>query len=385
MSYNNNASQASCQNQGPRLPYPGEEAQKREISEQDWNALVTNIFSNAKQPSAILFAVDTAKSKGLDVFKGHFAIVAQRQQINGQWVDVEVVWPTLKSLVFTAHRTNAFAGMDPVEYGPIVDGRFTGSARNRDTGRNEDKTVQLKYPEWARATVYRFVQGTRCPFTATVYFEETASFKYGLPVGTWLNKPRFMIQKNATSAALRLAFAECDFSAEEMDGKTIGSEAEVLSFPANAESDQQTSPDQQTQTGAPAADKQQGEPDEPVTQFTDVDDNTMRWLAGTCETAISTGAYAPALSNLRASLEPRYHQIGEALLNATKVAATCGDNNVLAWLGTTIQQLPKAYPQAVKHVFDQKDRGNINQDVAFAMELVLTFHSVLSEKNLAAA
>lgn len=57
--------------------------------------------------------------------------------------------------------------------------------------------------ESCSVTVYRIVQGTRVPFTATVFFEE-----YNKGRDNWKTKPRTMIAKVAEMHALRMAFPE---------------------------------------------------------------------------------------------------------------------------------------------------------------------------------
>jgi phage recombination protein Bet len=81
-----------------------------------------------------------------------------------------------------ADRTGKYAGSDDPEFGPEV-------TVNGVTG-----------PEWARVTVWKFVQGVRCPFTATAYLAEYAQgYMYR-------SRPRGMTGKCAEALALRKAF-----------------------------------------------------------------------------------------------------------------------------------------------------------------------------------
>ncbi len=79
-----------------------------------------------------------------------------------------------------ADRTGQYAGNDDAEYGP-------GDP-----------------PDWARVTVWKLVQGQRCPFTATARWaeyvpDEKQNFM-------WKKLPHLMIAKVAESLALRKAF-----------------------------------------------------------------------------------------------------------------------------------------------------------------------------------
>jgi phage recombination protein Bet len=61
----------------------------------------------------------------------------------------------------------------------------------------------------ATVTVWKLVQGQRCPFTATAYWSEYAQFKKdGTPNVFWKNRPRLMLSKCAESLALRKAFPQ---------------------------------------------------------------------------------------------------------------------------------------------------------------------------------
>lgn len=392
MSYNTNQ-------HGPRLPFPEEEAKKRGITPESWNVLCGTIFANAMQVRSILSAFDTAKAKGLDVFKGHLAIVSQNANIDGNWTKVEVVWPTQKSLVFTAHRTGAFAGMDPVEYGPSITKVFKGNRYNN--GRNEAAEQSVTFPEWVSVTVYRLVGNARCPFTETVFYEEAASFSKNLPTPMWSTKPRMMLGKCAKAAALRIAFAECDTSAEEMDGKTVGADAEILTFPSGAHADA-SHPDQDGGVpfnGTPSdkgSDDQQGggktdfgsdfdpgNPDEPVTAWSDVDATTLDNVQRKMATAVSTGAFGPTHKDLRASLEPRYHQLCEGLISASQSVVETDRQAVRKWVCETIRTLeaaPGKLPDACAYVDRQVAADKLHGALGGAVKTVLTFHAACAAK-----
>jgi len=63
-------------------------------------------------------------------------------------------------------------------------------------------------PIQATVTVYRIVQGVRCPFTASARFDEyvQTNNKTGQVLGQWASKPFVMLAKCAEALALRKAF-----------------------------------------------------------------------------------------------------------------------------------------------------------------------------------
>ena len=90
-----------------------------------------------------------------------------------------------------AHRTNAWAGMDRVEW----------------SGEGPDLTCHV--------TVYRMVEGQRCPFPATATLRE---YKGRTPL--WEKMPRTMLEKCCEAKALRRGFSKAlsgIYSFSEMD------------------------------------------------------------------------------------------------------------------------------------------------------------------------
>jgi hypothetical protein len=375
---------------GPGNPraFPEKEAAARGISREQWTVLCDIVFPSARSANSILLACDLAKQKGLDVYKGHLAIVQQRQNVDKRWIDVDVPWPTQKSLIYTAHLTGSFAGNDPVKYGPVVTKTYKGTRWEDNQNKTAEQTVT--FPEFAEATVYRVVQGQPRPFTAQVFVEESGSFTAGgLPVPTWTKKPYFFAGKWAIAAALRLAFPECDYSAEEMEGKPVASEADVVPFPTQAAQpkeeptyDPSTGEVLSTKDETPSAD----DPTEPAYAFSQMDLDSLRWLDAQLHTANANKAFGPALSYMKSSLDPRFHTLGERLFAAAEVIANAQIAKALSdWLGSTIPSLPNSYANAVNHVSTQKQKGRIDQNQADALELVLYFYKDLNDRLAKAA
>jgi len=88
-----------------------------------------------------------------------------------------------------AHRTKQLAGMDEAVFGEMFEG----------------------HPEFARVTVYRMIEGQRCAYTATAYWDEYCPRKGGDEEGDngfmWRKMPRNQLAKCAEALALRKAFS----------------------------------------------------------------------------------------------------------------------------------------------------------------------------------
>lgn len=98
-----------------------------------------------------------------------------------------VVQVGIDGLRLAAARTNAYAGQDDAVIRGVVEG-----------------TV---YPAEATVTVYKIVQGVRCPFTATARWSEYCQRgRDGSPLGQWPKMPTVMLAKCAEALALRKAF-----------------------------------------------------------------------------------------------------------------------------------------------------------------------------------
>ena len=174
-----------------------------------WKVLVESIFPTAKTPEAVEMALAYCKARDMDIMKRpvHIVPVWDKQRR----CEVETVWAGLHEVRSTAHRTSSYAGIDPIEFGPMQEKRLG------DTNVN--------FPEWAKVTVYRMVHGTRCPFTQTVHWLETYSGgRNGKPSPMWVKRPNDQLAKCAEVAALRMAFPEelgNEYVAEDMAGKEM--------------------------------------------------------------------------------------------------------------------------------------------------------------------
>lgn len=209
-----------------RLPIVGSVADELGVNAMQWRVLVDQVFPNAKSAEAIALALTYCKARNLDVFKRPVHIVPMWSSALGHMV--ETVWPGIAEVRTTAVRTGAYAGIDEVVYGPMIERTFEGDREiwenNRKTG-TEHVKLETRFPEFASVVVYRMVEGQKCAFNAKVYWEEAfASDKAGLPNTMWQKRPRGQLDKCVEAAALRKAFPEelgNTYVAEEMEGRTI--------------------------------------------------------------------------------------------------------------------------------------------------------------------
>ncbi len=206
----------------PRLDLSTELYEKTGISPADWRNLVEQVFPGALSAEAVLMAVNYCKSRNLDIMKRPVHIVPMWSKALGKMV--ETVWPSIAEIRTTAFRTGAYAGLDEIEYGPTVD-REWGHAGIDERGNAYDTRRIVSYPEWAKVTVYRMLNGQKCAFTARVRWMEsyaTASRDTDAPNDMWRKRPYGQLDKCVEAAALRLAFPEevgNEYAAEEMEGK----------------------------------------------------------------------------------------------------------------------------------------------------------------------
>lgn len=357
-----------------RIPYPTERAGKRGLDIQKWGVLINTTFPAAQSEDAIINAWDLAQVRGLDVFSGHIAIVSQRRKVDNHWLNQESCWLTLKAQIFTAHKTGAFAGIDPISFGPMVDRTFTGFKR-QENGPNTEQTVSLKVPEYVTATVYRFVNGQRCAFSDTLFFDEAVPVVNKFPSGLWAKAPTLMLSKCAKAAALRLGFAECDYSADEMDGQVMSPEA-VSDLTAEMTNTPSVAP---AATAAPANTQSEFNdapfaPEEVVSSFDKVHARALRWLDRTLETACDLGAFDEAVDNIRATLEPELHDISVSLVTGIKgIFADPRGKALWNYLGEARKRGPQACDMASKEVSNQAASGKLSQAAATGAQNWLNF------------
>ncbi len=195
-----------------RLQYVPQLGQSFGIDNVRWKVLTDAIFPNATTVESILMALTYCKARNLDIFKRPVHIVPMWSTAERKMIDT--IWPSIAELRTTAARTGQYAGKDETVFGP-------------------DKTakvgaVEVTFPEWAQTTVYRMVQGVRCPFVGPKcywleYYAQAARDKKE-PNDRWKRALHGQIEKCAEAGALRMAFPEeigNEYAAEEMEGQVI--------------------------------------------------------------------------------------------------------------------------------------------------------------------
>ncbi|EGV28133.1 phage recombination protein Bet [Thiorhodococcus drewsii AZ1] len=185
-----------------------------------WQVLVDSIFPTAKTVEGVLLAVRYCQARGLDIMKRPVHIVPMWNRSLGR--EVETVWPGIAEVQTTAARTGQWAGMDPARFGPELTQTFSGRIKTDDGW--QEQQVSVTFPSWCEVTVYRLLGGERCPFTETVFWEETYARQGGgeLPTAMWIKRPRGQLLKCAKAASLRAAFPEeAGYTAEEMAGRNL--------------------------------------------------------------------------------------------------------------------------------------------------------------------
>lgn len=207
--------------QPSRMPIPPAVAKEFDIQPADWRVLIEQIFPTAKSVEAVMMALAYCRKRNLDIFKKPVHIVPMWS--SAKKAMVETVWPGIAEIRTTATRTKQYAGIDAVEFGPMIERTFTG----KTGGQNSDTiTKKVRYPEWASVVVYRIVAGQKCAYHAKVFWEETYATmgKSDVPNDMWAKRSRGQLDKCVEAAALRKAFPEelgNVYAAEEMEGRSL--------------------------------------------------------------------------------------------------------------------------------------------------------------------
>lgn len=171
-------------------------------------ALIKRTVAKGATDDELKLFLIIANKSGLDPFSKQIYFVKRKAKINGQYVEVGAIQTGIDGYRAIAERGGGYAGSDE----PIYD--------------SED----AKNPNKATVTVYKIIQGVRCPFTAAARWSE-----YCPPTPMdfmWRKMPYLMLGKTAEALALRKAFPN-DLSGihidEEMDrtGQVITDANEV--------------------------------------------------------------------------------------------------------------------------------------------------------------
>lgn len=212
--------------QPPRLPYHPAIEERFGVDKASWKALTEAIYPSAKTTDSVVMALSYCRARKLDPFKKPVHIVPMWSASAGGYV--ETVWPGISELRTTAFRTGQYAGCDETEFGPEIEQTFKGRVKVK--GEWQDKSITLRFPEWARITVYRRGPGgekDKYVGPKVRWLEAYACIGNSeLPNEMWENRTEGQLDKCAEAASLRKAFPEelgNMLAAEEMEGRRIDS------------------------------------------------------------------------------------------------------------------------------------------------------------------
>ena len=215
-----------------RLPFPRKWCEHYGIGPVAWAFFCDSIWPSAKTTEGVCMAIAYCHARKLDPTKKVIHVVPVWSKSAN--CEVEGVWPGIAEVRITATRTGVYAGKDAIELGPMVERTFKSKVDkwSGPSGQRsktvEEKDVTLKYPEWARLTVYKIVQGIVCKFVGPqVLWEEayaTESKDSEAPNAMWADRKQGQLEKCAEAASLRSAFPEelgGELTAEEMWGRVV--------------------------------------------------------------------------------------------------------------------------------------------------------------------
>ncbi len=220
----------------PAKPQPYRLALPFGMEPPKWRVLTEVIFPKAQNPNIIMLALDYCRVRNLDVMKRPVNIVPMWDSKLRRYVDT--IWPSINEIEVTAARSKEYAGLDDAVFGPLVTKEFSGEVW--EDGRKVQKKVTVTFPEYCKCTVYRIINGQRCPFTVPVYWLEEYARVGGseIPNHMWTKRPRDQFAKVSRAASLRAAFPEEQAAPSdvEMAGQQIIEDEEPApSLPAPAD------------------------------------------------------------------------------------------------------------------------------------------------------
>lgn len=140
--------------------------------------LLRKTIANGAPPLEFEMFVADCNRRGLDPFAKQTYLIKR----GGRWQQQT----SIDGYRLIADRTGKYAGSDE----PVFD------------------TEDAGHPNKATVTVWKIVNGQRCPFTASARWAEHVALFNGKPGETWERMPYLMLAKCAESAALRKAFPQ---------------------------------------------------------------------------------------------------------------------------------------------------------------------------------
>lgn len=201
--------------------------------------MVRDKFANGAPQDEFSLFIEFCKAKNLDPLQRQVYLIPRWDSKKN--ANVWSIQTSIDGYRAIADRTGAYAGSD--------DAVFTESGQ---------KVWEKPRPDTAKVTVWKMVQGQRCPFTATARWDEYYQEKSPL----WGKMPHTMLAKCAESLALRKAFPE------QLSGVYTDTEMEQAGMPVETPprpaqtatvTHQPTQPTQPTATVTEVVDTETGE------------------------------------------------------------------------------------------------------------------------------
>lgn len=183
-------------------------------------SVITNAIAKGANVDELRYFMAVAKKAGLDPLTKQIHFVKRKSRnMDGSYTEIASIQTGIDGYRAIAERTGTLAGIDDATYD------------------SEDQP----HPKKATVTVYRMVDKTRVPFTASARWSEYCqTFTRGgvtKPMGLWEKMPYLMLAKCAEALALRKAFPN-DLSGiytnEEMQQADSQSQITVPPAPAAA-------------------------------------------------------------------------------------------------------------------------------------------------------
>jgi len=116
----------------------------------------------------------------------------------------------LTKQIHAIKRWDSQAGKETMAIQTGIDGYRLIADRTGKLGGIDDAIFDREdkdHPEKATVTVYKIINGEKCPFTASARWQEYCAFKRdGTPMALWKKMPYLMLGKCAEALALRKAF-----------------------------------------------------------------------------------------------------------------------------------------------------------------------------------
>lgn len=152
------------------------------------NEEITKNFSNQETANALLATT----------FKGLNVVVAKEAMLSGM-LQGFTFENFLKKDVYAIGYGQSYSLVTSIDWSRKVASRAGLAGKDAPVYQLDDKGGVIS----CSVTVYRIIDGVRCPFTSLVFFKEYTTGK-----NLWATKPMTMIAKVAEMHSLRMAFPE---------------------------------------------------------------------------------------------------------------------------------------------------------------------------------